>query len=327
MNTSSRRNIFSRSGFRALIAGCGAALQWRLLLLWLLAMLLPTLLIALPTSAWLQAQFGYSVHAADVANGRNLPLLLDGLFSIGESRSWLRSSAALATIMAVLLSPWLNGMVIASIRAGRRLGFGELLQGGLAEYGRMFRTLLWSLLPLGIAIAIGAWLISLSGKQVDAAILASDVEGIGRIALWSAVALFVLAHATVEAGRGWIGADRGLRSAIRAWWRGAKLLVRRPIAVLAVYLGTAIAGYGLAALFGALRLQFNGAGAGGFIIALLLTQLVVIALAWGRIARLYGMADLAGDALSRQPVVVVPAQRNVSAQDSVLPQTTTTTLA
>lgn len=295
MNTSSRRNGVSTSGFRALVAALGAALQWRLLLLWLLAMLLPTLLVALPASAWLQGQFGNSLLAADIAAGRNLPLLIDGLSSLGEQMAWLGSTAFMATLLVVLVSPWLNGMVVASIRAGRRLGFGELLQGGLAEYGRMFRTLLWSLLPLGIAIGIGAWLTNLAGKKMDTAILASDVEGIARIALWSAIALFVLAHATVEAGRGWLGADRSLRSAIRAWWRGSKLLLRRPIAVLAVYLGTVLAGCGLAALLGVLRLQFNGASAGGFVVALLLTQLVVIALAWGRIARLYGMADLAGD--------------------------------
>ncbi|MEJ7747379.1 MAG: hypothetical protein WKF61_11690 [Luteimonas sp.] len=294
-----------RSTLRVLMAAFASASQWRLLLLWLLAMLLPTLLLALPVAAWLQGQFGHSVHAAGIANGRDLPLLLDGLFSLGDHMAWLGSSALAAALLAVLLSPWLNGMVIASIRAGRRLGFGELLQGGLAEYGRMLRTLLWSVFPLGIAIGIGAWLTSLAGKKVDTAILASDIEGIGRIALWSAITLFVLAHATVEAGRGWLGADRGLRSAVRAWWRGCKLLLRRPIAVLAVYLGTAIAGYGLAALFGALRLQFNGASAGGFVAAFVLTQLVVLALAWGRIARLHGMADLAGDALARQPVVAL----------------------
>ncbi|MEO6365153.1 MAG: hypothetical protein ABIO38_03775 [Luteimonas sp.] len=295
------------------MAAFGAAAQWRLLLLWLLALLVPTLLLALPMTAWLQGQFGQSLHAADIANGRNLPLLLDGLLSIGDHKAWLGSSAIMAALLAVLLSPWLNGMVIASIRAGRRLGFGELLHGGLSEYGRMFRTLLWSLLPLGIAIGIGAGLTSLAGKKVETAIMASDVEGIGRIALWGAIALFVFAHATVEAGRGWLGADPGLRSAIRAWWRGCKLLLRRPLAILVVYLGTVIAGYGLATLSGVLRLQFNGASVGGFLIAFALTQLVVIALAWGRIARLYGMADLAGDALARQPVV--PLHRNVPSED------------
>ena len=38
-------------------------------------------------------------------------------------------------------------MVVASGRAGRALGFGHLLQSGLIEYGRMFRLMLWSLLP------------------------------------------------------------------------------------------------------------------------------------------------------------------------------------
>lgn len=312
MNALSRRSGSSTSGVRALFASLGAAMQWRLLLLWLLMLLLPTLLLALPASAWLQAQFGHSLHAGDIASGRNLPLLLEGMTSLGDHMAWLSGSAILATVVTLLLSPWLNGMVIASIRAGRRLGFGELLQGGLAEYGRMFRMLLWSLLPLGIAIGIGTGLMGLVGKKVDTAIVASDVEGIGRIALWGAIALFVLMHATVEAGRGWFGADATLRSAIRAWWRGCKLLLRRPVAVLAVYLGTMIAGYGLAALLGVLRLQFNGASVGGFIVAVLLTQLVVVAVAWGRIARLHAMAALAGDALSRQAVPAAPKASDMS---------------
>ena len=301
MNTS-RLRTSSVSGVRALLASLGAAMHWRLLLLWLLMLLLPTLLLALPATAWLQGQFAQSLHAGDIADGHNLPLLLEGLLSLGDHAAWLSGSALLATMVALLLSPWLNGMAVASIRAGRRLDFGELLQGGLSEYGRMFRTLLWSSLPLGIAIGIGAALMGMAGKKADTAIVASDVEGIGRIALWSAIALFVLAHATVEAGRGWFGADATLRSAIRAWWRGCKLLLRRPVAVLVVYLGTTIAGYGLAALLGLLRLEFNGASAGGFVIAALLTQLVIVALSWGRIARLYGMAALADDALARQPV-------------------------
>lgn len=318
MNAASRRTASSISGVRALLGSFAAAMQWRLLLLWLLMLLLPTMLIGVPVTGWLQAQFGHSLHAGDIAGGRNLPLLLEGVLSLGDHMAWLSGSALLATVVALLLSPWLNGMVIASIRAGRRLGFGELLQGGLAEYGRMLRTLLWSLLPLGIAIAIGSGLIGMAGKQADTAIMASDVEGIGRIALWSAIALFLLAHATVEAGRGWFGADPTLRSAIRGWWRGCKLLLRRPFAVLAVYLGTTILGYGLAALLGVMRLQFNGATAGGLVAAFVLTQLVVVALAWGRIARLYGMARLARDASAPHAVAVaVPAQRSIVADSSL----------
>lgn len=320
MNAASRRTAPSTSGVRALLGSFGAAMQWRLLLLWLLMLLFPTLLIALPTTAWLQAQFGHSLHANDIAGGRNLPLLLEGLFSLGDHMAWLSGSMILATVLTLLLSPWLNGMVIASIRAGRRLGFGELLQGGLAEYGRMFRTLLWSVLPLGIALGIGAGLMGIAGKKADTAIMASDVEGIGRIMFWTAIALFVLIHATVEAGRGWFGADSTLRSAIRAWWRGCKLLLRRPIAVLAVYLGTVIAGYGLAALLGMLRLQFNGASAGGFVVAVLLTQLVIAALVWARIARLYGMARLAANMLARQAIPASKLHNDTFSQTPVAVQ-------
>jgi hypothetical protein len=196
----------------------------------------------------------------------------------------------------LLLSPWLAGMVVASIRAGRKLGMGELLQGGLREYGRMFRTLLWSILPLGVAIGIGMAAMHFAGERIDKAILESEAETAGRIGLVVLTVVFVFAHMTVEAGRGWFGADTGLRSAIRAWWRGTKLVLRRPLAALVVYLGTSLVAYVLAALFGIWRLNTSGASIGGFLLGLLLAQLVFLALAWGRIARLYGFAELAGAA-------------------------------
>jgi hypothetical protein len=43
----------------------------------------------------------------------------------------------------------------------------------------------------------------------------------------------------------------------------------------------------------------GAASVGGFVIGLLLVQLIVAAVAWGRIARLYGMASLARDAQHR----------------------------
>ena len=70
---------------------------------------------------------------------------------------------------------------------------------------------------------------------------------------WAAGLLFVLAHASLEAGRGWLAADGRLRSALKAWWRGLKLLARRPFAVLSVYLGTTLLGLALAALLLLLR--------------------------------------------------------------------------
>lgn len=293
-----------RGGFAALMSGFGRALQWRMLLWWLLALWLPTLLVAAPLWSGLQAQWGQSPHAAAIAAARELPLLADAFAGIDKEMNVISIAALFATALTLLLSPWLAGMVVASIRAGRKLGMGELLQGGVREYGRMFRTLLWSILPLGLAIGIGAVAIKMAGKQADTAILASQAETADRIGLAVLAVLFVFAHMTVEAGRGWFGADAGLRSAIRAWWRGTKLVLRRPLAALVVYLGTSLIAYVLAALFGIWRLNTSGAGFGGFLLGLLLAQLVFLALAWGRIARLYGFADLAGTAAARSATAV-----------------------
>lgn len=295
-----------RSGFVALANGLRHGLQWRLLLAWVALMLLPALLIALPVTGWLHAQFGHSLHAGAIAAGANLPLFAEALSAIGDHGPWLKGSAFGATLVALLLSPWLTGMVVASIRAGHTLRLGVLLRAGLGEYLRMLRMLLWSLLPLGAALAAGIGAMNLAGKQTEQAILASEAENAARLAMILLAVLLVLAHASVEAGRGWLGADLGLRSVIRAWWRGCKLLLRRPLATLVVYLGTSVVGYGLALLFGVVRVQVDGSSVGGWLAAFALTQLVVVMLAWGRIARLYGLAELATGAK------VVPSAQTVA---------------
>src|SRR5690606_5680045 len=195
--------------------------------------------------------------------------------------------------------PWLTGRVVASMRAGRRLGFGELIRGGLAEYGRLLRMMLWSLIPLGIALAVGGGILGALKDGSEGAIVAADVESATRTGMIVLALLFVLAHATVEAGRGWLGADLALRSVIKAWWRGLMLLLRRPLATLLVYLVASLAGYGLALLFAGLRLEGDGAGGSAALLGFLAAQGIVAMLAFGRIARLYGLGALAEARMAR----------------------------
>ena len=121
-----------------------------------------------------------------------------------------------------------------------------------------------------------------------------------RIALIVGGTLFVLAHASLEAGRGWLAADARLRSAIKAWWRGLKLLLRRPMAVLSVYLVTTVAGLLLAVLMVGVRQHIDANTALGFVLAMLAGFGITAALAWSRIARLFGMQSLAQDMHARR---------------------------
>ena len=283
-----------QGGLRAAFIGLRAAAQWRLLLLWVLGLLLPTLLVALPTWRALAAQLDYSMQVDAMAAQLRLAPMLEVLQPLMKQGGPFFSGIGIgATLLALLLAPWLSGMTLASIRAGRRLGFAELLQGGLGEYWRMLRMTIWALLPVGIALAIGSGAMALADSTTEGAILEAAVDNANRVALVVLALLFVLAHAGVEAGRGVLAADPALRSVLRAWWRGNKLLLRRPLATMIVYLGTALVGYGLALVLGVLRTQVNAAGWLGFLGAFVLTQLVVAAIAWGRNARLYAMADLA----------------------------------
>ncbi len=282
-----------RGGFGAALAALKTALQWRLLLLWILATLVPTLLVATPMWTTLQAQFGHSLYATQIAAGQDVSLLMQGFAKIGEGMGWLAAGLGGSTLLMLLVAPWLTGMVVAALRAGRRLGFGELVHGGVSEYWRMFRMMLWSLIPLGIALAIGGGIMGAMKSGAEDAILATDADAAGRNGMIIAGILFVLLHATVEAGRGWLGADRNLRSVVKAWWRGVMLLVRRPLATLLVYVVASLVGYGLAVLFAWWRVHADGTGTGAFVLSFLLGQAVVAMIAWARVARVTGMASLA----------------------------------
>ena len=285
---------------RALGTALDGALQWRLWLLWIAATLVCTLIAALPTWAWLAAQLSHSVQAADIARGSAPTLLLEAAIARHAPMQLLMGTMGIGGILMLLLSPWLAGAAVAASRAPDRLGFGELARGGISEYGPMLRMLLWSAIPLGLALLVMSLILNGNEKAHEHAVVASE-EDFGRnIGLFVGAALFVVAHAGIEAGRGWLAADGRLRSALKAWWRGMALLRRRPVAVLGMYLVPTVLALSAAALLLMLRPLVGGASVAGFVATWLLTCAVTAALAWGRIARLFGMKALAEDMHARR---------------------------
>lgn len=277
-----------------------AAMQWRLLLLWVLLLLLPTAVVSLPLWRSLSGLLDHSVQVPAWAAQFSPVMFGDTMSALRDNSGWLGGVALLGLLLTLLLSPFLNGMVIGSGRAGRVLGFSHLLQCGIVEYGRMFRLMLWSVLPYAVmAVLIGVVFDAVD--RIDArAVLESQADRASHMALWLAVLLFVLAQAIVESGRAAFIADSSLRSATRAFGRGFMQLLRRPFSTLLSYLLISLVGYAIALAIGVGRVHTPAIGVGGLVLAILLAQLVVLVLGWVRVARLFALAEVSRSLSARR---------------------------
>lgn len=287
------KNASRRVDLAAILRAPLAAMQWRLLLLWVLFLLLPTAVVSLPLWRTLSGLLDHSVHAQAWATQFSPLMFGDAMVALSDNNGWLRGTALLGLLLTLLMSPFLNGMAIGSGRAGRVLGFSHLLQCGVVEYGRMFRLMLWSILPYAVMAALIGVTFGAVGRFDHKAVLESQVDRVSHMALGLSLLLFVLAQAIVESGRAAFVADSSLRSATRAFGRGFMQLLRRPFSTLLCYLLISIVGYALALALGVARVHTPAVGAGGLALAVLLAQLVVLVLGWVRVARLFALAEVA----------------------------------
>lgn len=280
----------NKSGISGFLAALGAGLQWRLLLIWLVLMLIPVAVAAWPMSAALGSILDHSVHSKAWAQSFDALGMGDAFVQLAKWMPAIGAAAAAGMMLTVLLSPFLTGMIVSSARSTHRLGFGELMHGGLREYWRMVRVLLWSLVGWGIAIGIGAVAMHMASEHAEKAILESSVDLWNHVAMAVLIILLVIAHAIAEATRAQFASDPALGSATRAWGRGIKMVFGRPLATFGMYLGVSTIGFVLVLLFGMLRIRVPAAGVGGMVLAFVLAQLVVLSLAWMRIARIHALA-------------------------------------
>ncbi len=290
-----------RVGWGAFPRALLVALQWRVMLIWIVLMAVPTLIVALPVDQALGALLDHSVHSAALAQKFHGLLMSDVLFSILRHNGSVIGGAQLAGwIVTLALSPFLTGVVVTAVRGERHPGLGGLMHGGLAQYWRMLRLMLWSLIPYAIAVTLGTVALHAAQARAHSAVLESAADHGLLAARIILVVLLVLAHAIMESSRAQVAADEHLRSATRAFGRGIAMLVRRPLATLGLYLGTSIVGYVLAGLVGMLRIRTDAVGVGGYLAAIVLTQLIVVILAWQRTARIGALAMVARASSSRR---------------------------
>ncbi len=281
-------------GFGAFPRAMGAALQWKLLALWFVFTLIPTLIVVRPLHAMLSGMMDHSVHAGAWARGFDGMAMSDVIAGIARhGMTALGAAFALGTMLMLLLSPFLVGMSVTAVRARQRPGFGELMHGGLHEYWRLLRFLLWALLLYALFVGVQTWIGTVVASYASKAILESKVVFWKHVADGVVIALFVIVQSMVEAGRGRIVADPGQRSATRAFFAGVATVFRRPLVTLGMYLGVTIVGTVIAFLLGEWRIHVLAVGMGGTILAVLILVLLVASMAWMRTARLAGMAAIA----------------------------------
>jgi hypothetical protein len=279
--------------FSILARAARAALQWRLLLLWVLWMLVPTAILGVTMWQLLRASLDYSVHAAEFAQQLDMTVLTDLMAAHGKNVMAFTHAGVLALIATLLISPLLTGMAVTAARAQGTPGFRALTAGGLSEYPRMLRMLVWSVVPLALAALIGNAALEAAAERDAAAIVASDASLWSVLATTCMVIMLALAHATVDAGRAALALDRRRGSVVLAWWAGCKLLLARPFATMSVYALISAAGLGLAAALAVGRINLAGTSVAGFVAAFLLVQVTVAVLGWMRSARLFVLIELA----------------------------------
>ncbi|MCV2419534.1 hypothetical protein [Paucibacter sp. DJ2R-2] len=269
-------------------SGARLASQWRLLLLWLLALALPWLLALLPLWRALAAQLDQSLAARVLVERFELPVLAEALMGLGQN-GFGASALFSSVLLLALLLPWLSGSLIAVVRAPLPLGFQALLQGGLREYGRMSRLWLWALCLLGAVAAMGGGLMHWLGEKTALMQLESEADRWSRAVLLFTGLLFLLVHASLDAARARLALEPQRRSVLKAWRLATRDLWRQPRRLLGYLLITAL-GLLAAVLIGLLRAQLAPVGAGSQLLALALGQLLVLALVWMRCARVFALA-------------------------------------
>jgi hypothetical protein len=267
--------------------------QWRYLGLFVLGLLLPAALAYLPLASFFHSLFDHSPRSAELVARLDSSALIEVLRQLGEpAGEAIGPGFHAALIVSAFIAPGLAGATVALARQQGPLCVRDLLGAAGQLYPRMLRMMAAACIPLGVAAGGAALAFHLAGKSADRAVLESSADRGYMIATIVTVLLVWLAHVTVEAGRAHFAAQPERKSALLAWWAGARLTVRHPLRVLGLCLLTTMLGVGGALLVTALRYRIVAGGFGTIALTFLLAQLAVAAIAWGRSSRLVGLVEL-----------------------------------
>jgi hypothetical protein len=272
------------------------AADWRYLMLFVIAVFVPTSLLLMPVASFFGSFFDTSPRAVELMGTLASGPFVEIMRQIGEpSAAAIGPGLRASLLVAALFAPALAAAAVALARTSPTRGALPLraLLGAIGElYPRMVRTAVVSLLPLGVAAAIIGATMHFADQAKERAVLESSASRLTVITTVVAVLLVWLANVTVDAGRAHFAVEPERRSALLAWWSGLKLTARKPLAVIGLSLVTTLVGVGLAAVLTAIRLRVPQSGSASIAVTFVVAQIAVLPLAWSRAARMIGLADL-----------------------------------
>ena len=267
------------------------AFDIRLLLCWLLATLLPTLLVASPLGAILSKVLDFSAYSVELAQRLNLDAIAALRDAYLQNSSTVQVNLTLAWVCSLLLAPLLTAMAAIIFSASKKLPWRTLLLAALMDYSRWFwlhlSAFLLYLLGFGFALILGVSTELRVEEHVDANSFAQ-----ARAVSWSlALLVALITHFLVEIARAELLLDPQLRFPPTAFLRALKR--RRLLRRVTGYLVVCAVGLALLLILLILRQHLSGAGWASMLSTVVLAQGSVVALAWMRTTRLFVLAALA----------------------------------
>jgi hypothetical protein len=269
------------------------ALQWRLLILSPAVLFAAALATLFPLLRVLGEVFNYSPRWTQLT-------VLDSYTTAGIAKAFATPASTAVTtgvqtsfVLALLIAPFLAGAALVVAEADARPRLRALLSGAGAFYPRLLRMQLAALIPLGAAGVLASVVIGWSSRVEDAATSEAATHASSRIAWTLAIALVFVAQLVVDAGRARLAAEPNRRSAVKALGAGVKLIIKRPGQALAIGASSTAVALLVAAIVLVVRHQLAQTSIAAIALALVLGQLAVAAIAWGRAARLCGLVEIA----------------------------------
>jgi hypothetical protein len=272
-------------------AQAARAFDARLMLAWLAASLLPTLLVASPLGAILSDVLDFSAYSERLAQRLNLDAIAALRDAYLQNSGPVQANVTLAWICVLLLAPLLTAMAASIYTAPKKMPWHMLLTTSVLDYGRWFWlhlcAFLLYLLGFGFALILGVSAELRVEEYVDANSFAQ-----AQVVSWSlALLVALITHFLVEIARAELLLDPQLRFPPEAFLRALKR--RRLLRRVTGYLVVCAFGLALLLILLILRQRLSGAGRASMLSTVVLAQCSVFALAWVRTTRLFVLATLA----------------------------------